>query len=330
MQFLRLGAVALTALGVAALLPATTQADDAGKLQLDPTLKSYTKVSEKISGNLNSVGSDTMNNLMTYWGEEFARVYPGVRIQVEGKGSSTAPPALIEGVSQFGPMSRKMKSRELDDFEKKFGYKPTHLRTSLDALAVFVHRDNPLKSLSLAQVDGMFSSSRKRGGKELSTWGQLGLTGAWAKRAVNLYGRNAASGTYGYFKKVALKKGDYSNRVKEQPGSAGVVQGITEDKYAIGYSGIGYKTSGVRALPLSTKDGGKFYEASYANVMSEAYPLGRFLNLYINKAPSKAMDPLVREFCKFIFSKQGQQVVLKAGFLPLTEKICVKERAKLL
>lgn len=298
------------------------------KVEVDPKLPAYAKSAETIEGNLNSVGSDTMNNLMTYWAEGFAGVYGAqkVRVQVEGKGSSTAPTALSEGTAQFGPMSRDMKAEEIDAFEKKYGYKPTRLRTSLDALAVFVHRDNPIQSLSLAQVDSVFSSTRKRGGKEIATWGELGLTGEWADKPINLFGRNAASGTYGYFKEHALKKGDFKNTVKESAGSASVVQGISEDKFAIGYSGMGFATSGVRMVPLAEKDGGTAYEASFDNVKESTYPLSRYLNLYVNKAPGQPLPPLVREFCRFIFSKEGQEIVVKDNFLPIDAATAAKER----
>lgn len=304
-------------------------ADEAkSRLQVDANLPAY-KASQEVSGNINSVGSDTMNNLMTFWAEGFARTHKGVRVQVEGKGSSTAPPALIEGVAQFGPMSRDMKDTEIDAFEKKHGWKPTRVRVALDALAVFVHRDNPIQSLSLAQVDSIFSSTRKRGGKEIATWGDLGLTGEWADKPINVYGRNSASGTYGYFKEHALKKGDFKNSVKEQPGSAGVVQGVSEDVYAIGYSGIGYMTSGVRALALSEKDGAKPAAADYANVLDETYPLGRYLNLYVNKSPNAPLPPLVREFTLYVLSKEGQEVVVKDGYLPLDAKTAETERKRI-
>lgn len=322
---LALPALALTA---AFAMADDTTAHTTSKIEVDPALPAYAKSADAIEGNLNSVGSDTMNNLMTLWAEGFARVYGAdrVKVQIEGKGSSTAPPALIEGTSQFGPMSRDMKAEEVDAFEKKYGYKPTRLRSSMDALAVFVHRDNPIASLSLAQVDAVFSSTRKRGGKDVKTWGDLGLTGDWAAKEINLYGRNSASGTYGFFKEHALKKGDFRNTVKEQPGSSSVVQGISEDRFAIGYSGIGFATSGVRAVPLSEKDGGKSFEANIENVRSDSYPLGRFLNLYVNRAPGQPLSPLVREFCKFVFSKEGQEVVVKDGYLPLDAATAAKER----
>ena len=219
--------------------------------QVDAALPAYQRTSG-VSGSLNSVGSDTMNNMMTLWAETFRKFYPNVKIQVEGKGSSTAPPALISGTSQFGPMSRPMRATEIDQFEARYGYKPTELKTSYDALAVYVHKDNPIEKLTLAQVEAIFSKSRRRGYKQnVATWGQLGLTGDWANRPISLYGRNSASGTYGFFKEHALKNGDYKDTVKEQPGSASVVQGVTEDRFGIGYSGIGYRTSGVKAVPLA-------------------------------------------------------------------------------
>jgi phosphate transport system substrate-binding protein len=268
-----------------------------------------------------------MNNLMTLWGEAFAKMYPNVKIQVEGKGSSTAPPALIAGTAQFGPMSRAMRATEIDQFEKKYGYKPTQLRTSYDALAVYVNKDNPLEKATLAQIDGAFSKTRRRGGKNGAKWGDLGLTGDWAGRPLSLYGRNSASGTYGFFKENVLGNGDFKDTVKEQPGSASVVQGITEDRFGIGYSGIGYKTSGVKIVALEEKGG--VSSGSYADVISGRYPLSRFLYVYVNRAPGKPLDPVVREFLKLVFSKEGQEIVIKDGYYPIPAKVVQEELAKI-
>jgi phosphate transport system substrate-binding protein len=318
---MKLGVIGLTAL---ALVPVAA----GQQVAVDPGLPAYQKTSG-VSGNLNSVGSDTMNNLMTLWAEMFLKMYPNVKVQVEGKGSSTAPPALIAGTAQFGPMSRPMRATEVDQFESKYGYKPTQLRTSYDALAVYVNKDNPLEKLTLAQADAIFSKTRRKGHKEnVTTWGQLGLTGDWANRPISIYGRNSASGTYGFFKEHVLGNGDYKDTVKEQPGSASVVQGVTEDRYAVGYSGIGYKTSGVKVVPLGDKDG-SFSSGSYDDVKSGKYPLNRFLYIYINKAPGKPLDPVVKEFSKLIFSKEGQEVVVKDGYLPLPAEIVRQELAKL-
>ena len=301
-------------------------------VKVDPKLPSYTKASG-VSGNLSSVGSDTMNNMVTLWGEAFRRLYPNVKVQVEGKGSSTAPPALIEGTAQVGPMSRKMKKEEIDKFEAKYGYPPTGVRVALDGLAVYVNKDNPLQELTIEQVDAIFSKTRKLGYKEdVTTWGQLGLTGEWANKPISLYGRNSASGTYGYFKEVALGKGDYKDRVKEQPGSASVVQGVSEDKYAIGYSGIGYTTSDVRAVKLAKKAGEPSYGEAYENVLSGKYPLARYLYIYLPIDPFKSgsakLSPLSREFLRYALSKEGQQDVVKDGYFPLSANVVAEERRK--
>jgi phosphate transport system substrate-binding protein len=297
-------------------------------VKVDAGIPSYGKTSG-VSGNLSSVGSDTLNNLMTLWAEGYKKEYPNIRIQIEGKGSTTAPPALIQGTSQLGPMSRTMKAEEIDAFEKKYGYKPTAVRVAVDGIGVFVNKDNPIKCLTMQQIDGIFSQGRACGGKAIANWGQAGVAeGGWGSQPISLYGRNSASGTYGYFKEHALCKGDYKDTVKEQPGSASVVQGVTEDKFAIGYSGIGYKTSGVRAVPVAAKPGACI-DDSAENVLTGKYPLARFLYVYVNKAPNKPFDPLVREFLKYVLSQQGQETVVKDGFIPLTHKIVQEELAKL-
>lgn len=317
-----------TATLLAAVLMAGTAAGQT--IQIDPQIKPYKSVSG-VSGNLSSVGSDSLNNLMTLWAEKFNKMYPNVKIQIEGKGSSTAPPALISATAQLGPMSRPMKGSEIDEFEKKFGYKPTEVRVAVDALAVFVNKDNPIACLTMPQVDGIFSKSRRTGFKEnVKTWGQLGLTGDWAARPISLFGRNSASGTYGFFKEVTLKNGDYKDEVKEQPGSASVVQGVTVDRYAIGYSGIGYATAGVRALPIAAKEGDKCHPATPEEAYAGTYPLARFLLVYVNRAPGKPLDPLVAEFLKLVLSRDGQEVVVKDGYFPLPVKIEQEELAKLL
>jgi phosphate transport system substrate-binding protein len=303
-------------------------------LKADPKLAPYQKAAG-INGNLNSIGSDTLNNLMAFWVESFNQQYPNVKIQVEGKGSATAPPALIEGTAQLGPMSREMKGEEIDKFEKKYGYKPTKVAVAIDCLAVYVNKNNPVKELSMEDLDGIFSSTRKWGGKDLTIWGQAGLKGEWASKPFSIYGRNSASGTYGYFKEHALNKGDFRNTVKEQPGSSAVVQGVTNDRFGIGYSGIGYITSGVRAVPLSMK--GRYndqaFAPSYENALNGKYPMARFLYVYVNKHPKKGLDPLTKEFMKFVLSKEGQEIVIKDGYYPLTSSTgsvnCNSELARL-
>jgi phosphate transport system substrate-binding protein len=308
--------------------PAKKKDAEAKKSTVGAAIKPYEKVSS-LSGNLNSVGSDTLNNLMTYWGESFQKLYPNVKIQVKGEGSATAPPALAEGVAQLGPMSRAMKDAELEAFEKKHGFKPLKIVVALDCLAVFVHKDNPVKGLTLQQVDGIFSQTRKGGDKNITTWGGAGMTGTWEKLPISLYGRNSVSGTYAFFKEKALFGGDFKDSVKEQPGSAGVINGIAGDKSAIGYSGIGYLTADVRVIPLAKKADSPLVEPTFENALAGKYPLGRALYIYVAKKPKEPLSPNVKEFLKFVLSKEGQQIVEKDHFGPLPAKQ-VEDQLKLL
>ncbi len=294
-----------------AILPQVTTAS------VDPNLPTYTPVAG-ISGNLNSIGSDTLNNLMLLWAEGFRSIYPNVNIQIQGAGSSTAPAALIDGTAQLGPMSRAMTGAEMDRFEERYGYRPTEVRVAIDALAVFVNRDNPIKGLSLQQIDSIFSSTYRLGGSPIRNWGQVGLTGDWANRPISVYGRNSVSGTYGFFKNVALGGGDFDgNRYQEQPGSSTVVQSLTADRFGIGYSGIGYGTSGVRAIAVAKDPNGQLFEPTPENCISGDYPLARFLYVYINKNPNQKLDPLTYEFFRFVLAKQGQEIVDRDGFFPI-------------
>ena len=309
---------------LAVLLLLATTAPVSAQVEVDKDLPEYTPV-QAVSGNIKSVGSDTMNNEMALWADGFKAFYPNVQIEVEGKGSSTGPVALIAGTAQFAPMSRPMKAKEEDDFEKKYGYKPTPLETSIDMLAVFVHRDNPIAKtgLTLQQVDAIFSRNRKGGlNDDIRTWGDLGLTGEWADKPISI------SGTYGYFKDVALFGGDFKDSVKEQPGSSAVVQGIANDKYGIGYSGIGYLTADVAAVPLARDTGSRMTPATPENAYTGEYPLARFLYVYVNHRPGARLDPLRREFVRFIFSRQGQMQVLKDGYFPITAAVATDNLAR--
>lgn len=300
------------------------------QIKVDKNLKDY-EVKSGITGNINSVGSDTLNNLMTLWVEGFNKKYPNTRIQVEGKGSATASPALATGGSQLGPMSRKMKNEEIAPFISKYNYEPTVISVAIDALGIFVNKNNPLQEISLEEADAIFSKTRLRGAAEISSWGQLKLKADFANASISMYGRNSASGTYGFFKEFALNKGDFKDTVKEQPGSSSVIQGVENDRFAIGYSGIGYITSGVKALKLSQSGrwNGEAFPPAYANTLNGKYPLSRFLYIYINKNPKVPMDPLVKEFITYVLSREGQEIVVKDGYYPLPAKIAEKELKKL-
>jgi phosphate transport system substrate-binding protein len=313
---------ALLLCAVLGVISSALRAEEGRKI--DPALQKYQKV-EGISGSLKGVGSDTMNNLMSLWAEGFKKHYPGVQIEIEGKGSSTAPPALIAGAADFGSMSREMKSAEIDEFEKKFGYKPTGMATSIDMLAVFVHKDNPLSEITLPQVDAIFSKTRNGGyDKDILNWGDLGLKGEWESLPISCFGRNAASGTYGTFKEMALKKGDFRPSVQEQPGSQAVVTSVGKGKGGIGYSGIGVVTADVKPLALAKAEGTKPIPPTPEFAYTGTYPLSRFLFLYVNIKPGTPLDPLKREFLKYVYSADGQEEVAKDGFYPITAKLAEK------
>jgi phosphate transport system substrate-binding protein len=298
-------------------------------LAVDQSLPVYQPACE-ISGHVKSVGSDTLGHEMTLWAKAFENLYPDVKIEIEATGSATAPAALLEGTSQFGPMSRPMTADETAAFEKKYGYGISRFRVAVDALAVYVNKDNPIPCLTLPQLSRMFSLNRKApGSANIKTWGDLGLTGEWAPQPIALYSRNSISGTYEYFRETALYGGDYKPDIKQQPGSEAVVQGVAGDKFAVGYSGIGYKTDGVRAVPLASHYGAACYDASPEATLSGKYPIARYLYVYINKKPKQALDPLRSEFIKYILSKDGQTQTEKGGFFPITNEIRESELSKL-
>ena len=319
----RLRVVGLAAVGVTAALVAQAA------LALDQSLPTYRPV-DGLSGHIKSVGSDTLGHEMTLWAKAFENLYPDVKIEIEATGSATAPAALLEGKSQFGPMSRPMTAEEIAAFEQKYGYQVSRFRVAVDALAVYVNKDNPIRCLTLPQLSGIFSSERMApGSANIKTWGDLGMTGEWAKRPITLYSRNTLSGTYEYFRETALYGGTYKTDVKQEPGSEAVVKGVAGDKFAVGYSGIGYKTDGVRAVPLASYYGATCYEASAEATLSGNYPIARYLYMYLNKKPDQPIDPLRAEFIKFILSKDGQEQTEKGGFYPIANEIREHELTKL-
>lgn len=293
---------------------------------VDAALPNYQKTSG-ISGNISSIGSDTLANIMTLWAESFKHHYPKVRLQIQAAGSATAPPALTDGTSSIAPMSRMMAAQELAAFESKYGYQPTAIPVAIDALAVFVHKDNPISHFSIQDIDSMFSSTRKCGSeKSLKRWGEAGLTDEWANRNIALFGRNSISGTHGYFKEKSLCDGDFVLTVKEQPGSASVIQSVSSTVNGVGYSGIGYQTANVRVVPLSKQPGGAPVYPNAEQALTGEYPLSRLLYVYVNKAPNKPLAPLQREFMKLILSKAGQQLVVKDGYFPIPATLAQQQR----
>ncbi|MBM3563931.1 MAG: phosphate ABC transporter substrate-binding protein [Alphaproteobacteria bacterium] len=295
---------------------------------LDMELSPYKAVSG-LSGKLKSVGSDTMLHEMELWAEGFQSIYPNAKIDIEGKGSSTAPPALLSGNAQLGPMSRQMTPDEIGAFEAKLGYKPTGVLVAIDALAIYVHKDNPLQCISMEQLERVFAADPKSGaGKSIRVWGELGLTGEWASKPIAMYSRNTLSGTYKFFKQNVLSGGAFKDDIQMQVGSEAVVSAVGGDKFAMGYSGIGYKTSGVRAVPVGAVGKG-CYEASFDNTYSRKYPLARGLYIYLLKDPKKPIDTLSGEFVKYVLSRDGQMQAKKGGYYPITRNIREHELTRL-
>ena len=287
------------------------------KPAIDPQIQSYARATG-LSGSLTVAGSETMKGLSLRWESKLEELYPGLVIHVQGIGSETGPPALLEGKAQIAAMSRQMTREEVNAFTKRHGYEPTEVPVAADALAVFVHRDNPISQVTLQELDAMFCRERRLGMAEaITSWAQLGLTGEWSQAPIMLLGRNPASGTAAFFREHVCQNGEFKQTLKTEPGSASVVVGVMKDRYAVGFSGIGYRTSTVKPVSLSAGKGLPAIEPSFENTIDGSYPLRRLLYLYVNKPPKAAASPAVIEFVKFAMSQEGQQVVVKEGFFPL-------------
>ncbi len=286
------------------------------------------QVQPGVFGNLTTIGSDSLNQLMQSWAEEFTRLYPGVGVQIQGVGSGSAAPALIRGTTQLAPMSRPMHRSELQSFQQRHGYLPIALLVANDALAVYVHRDNPIEAISLPQLAAIYSDSQHCGQQQaVRTWGQLGLRDSWAERIIIPYGRNSVSGTYGFFSRQALCGGDVAARVNEQPSSAAVVQAVGQQLSAIGYAGLGYQTAWVRPVPILMPNKAELY-GGQAQLGEHSQPAGhtryqaftRPLYIYLQQDPSQRLDTLTWAFLDYILSESGQALVSRLGYLPLTNE----------
>ena len=303
-------------LGVAIVLACPAQAQV--KPLLDPKIPSYQRVGP-VSGSIHISGSDTMKPLTEAWSSRLQKLYPGLTIKVESKGSEAGLEALLEGKVQIAAMSRRMTQHEVVEFKKEFGYEPTELPVAVDALAVFVHKDNPIEGLSLDQLDAMFSKERRRGLQyPVITWGDaLVLEEGWTDAPIHLYGRNGNSGTASFFREHVLNGAALKGSMTEGAGSASVVLELTRDRLGVGFSGIGYQISDVRPVPLASVQGGRYVTPSFETAMDGSYPLRRNLYLYVNKSPKITAAPSLSEYVKFVLSQQGQQIVLTHGYYPL-------------
>lgn len=303
---------------LAGVLTLATSADAQVKPALDPKIGSYQFVGA-LAGTLAIAGSDTMHPLIDSWASDLKQLYPGITIKVDATGSEQGLSRLLEGKGQIAAMSRRMTAPEIVEFKREFGYEPTEVTVAIDALAVFVHKDNPIEGLTLAELDAIFSKDRRRGLKyPIQTWGDVMLDGEWTDAPIHQYGRNQQSGTATFFREHVLNGAPLTSSMTVCAGAASVVVELMKDRFGIGFSGIGYRTSGVRPVPLAAIQGGRYVEPSIETAMNGSYPLRRPLYLYINKAPKSAAPPLVAEFVKFALSAQGQQTVIAQGYYPLT------------
>lgn len=301
-------------------------------LSVDPNLAHYTPQSQ-VTGNFKIQGSETMYPLLTRLGLEFQRRQPKATFDIRGGGSTQAiakflePPlsktgkVVIFDERSFPPLvstSRELFDDELKEFTAQHGYEPLAVPVAVDAVALYVHKDNPLEGVTLDQVDAMFSATRNRGHKTAITeWGQLGLTGGWEHATIELYGRDQKSGTRAFFQEHCLAGGEFVPGVHEQPGAASVILGLSRKQTGIGYSGFGLQSSNVRILPLAEAAGMPFVAPSVATIGDQTYPLRRVLYLYLDKNPKNPLPEVVKEFLAFIMSQEGQEAVIRAGFFPL-------------
>lgn len=307
----------LLALAVGTCLAWSSPAAGQVRPGLDPQIAAYQPTSA-LSGSLSISGSETMRPITESWAADLKQLYPGLKLSVTSEGSEAGLAKLMEGKAQIAAMSRRMNKQEISEFIREFGYEPTEVPVAVDALAVFVHKDNPLEGLTLAEVDAIFSNERRRGLKyPLLTWGDLLLDGEWREAPLHLYGRNVKSGTTTFFREHVLSGAPVKNTMTVAPGSASVVIELMKDRFGIGFSSIGYQTSGVRALPLASVQGGRYVVPSFQSAMDGSYPLRRNLYLYVNKLPKAAPPAPLAEYVKFALSQQGQQAVLAQGYYPL-------------
>jgi phosphate transport system substrate-binding protein len=313
--------------------------------RLDPALASY-QPATTVKGEIRSVGADTMEELTKLWIAGFSKVQPGATFTMDAKASGTAVPALTDGKADIGPCAREVLPPELGPFQKKFGYEPFAVRVAsgsyrtpgkTHAIAFLVNKDNPIEKVTFSQLDAVFSTTRRHGGKEdIRTWGQLGLKGEWADKPIALWGLIRPNGIANFIQARVIANGEYKSGINERTtvGSLAaldaIAQGVAADRYAIGYAGFGNLIPGVKAVALAENDGGPYYKGTFDEVVTHTYPLSRHIYVYINRGPNQPIDPKIREFLDYILSKDGQDAVVKEGiFLPLSASAVKQERARL-
>jgi phosphate transport system substrate-binding protein len=304
--------------------PTFSQTTLGERIRVDTALPEYRRV-DSISGKLTSIGSSALTQLLNRWGDDLKRLYPTLEFDITGGGSGSAPPALNEGKADLAPMSRPMNAAERTAFRTKFGYEPTQITVGVDALAIYVNKNNPLKQISLRELDAIYSASRKRGGAEVTTWGQLGLTGTWADQAIRVFGPQSTQGMYTLFRADVLQGGDYRYEMRSEPVASAIVQGVGADDAAIGFASHVFTSARARPLALSVEPNGPAIEPTQATAASAEYPLARNFFIYINRKPGTPLSPALTAFVTFVCSKQGQNIAVELGHYPLTAALSEKE-----
>jgi len=285
---------------------------------LDPQLPKYHPI-DKLDGTLKLVGSQTMSELASQWVDRFTLFYPNVKIEVVVKGASNAFPAVMSGEGNIGLLSREATPEEIEEFKKAKGYDPKVLTPSLERIAVYVNESNPIESLTLAQLDAIFSKTLKRGEtKEITTWGAAGVTGSMAAQPITLKGRNDTTGSQVFFKSIAMNGGEFRDGISNEKDNLALVKAIATDKNAIGFAGEMWQVNGVKAVPLSWTASDAPHAIDSPGDEKGTYPLVRPLQFVINQAPEKELSPLEQEFLRYVFSSMGQEDVVKAGFHPIS------------
>ena len=300
-------------------------------LLVDSGLERYSPKAQ-VSGGFKVQGSDTMHALMRRLVVDFQTRQPKVSIDLRSGGSTKAITEFLEP-PQPGRIvvkeerakqallvssSRELTDSEMKQFSAQRGYEPLIMPIAVDAVALYVHKDNPLPGLTLDQADAIFSTDRRRGlKKDIGLWGDLAMDNGWEQARIQLYGRDRRSGTRAFFQEHVMAGGEFKPTVQEVPGAASVILALSRDPLGIGYSGIGLQTSSVRIVPVADIQGMPWVAPSAATVADQSYPLRRLLYLYFDKEPGASLPPAVQEFLTFVKSREGQETVVRAGFYPL-------------
>ena len=317
-------------------------------LEVDPSIPTWQpgELAIEPEEEFNLVGADVMDEITLGWVKQFRAAYPRLSVTMEARASGAGAPGLTSGRAHAAPVGRELLPLEEKAFVEKFGYQPTAIKVATGSVSslgktaasvILVHKDNPIAGLTFAQLDAIYSTTRLRGNKDISTWGDLGLKGEWAKRPIHLYGLKHPNGIEWFFKQVVMQGGDYKENIQFVKGQ-GFTHAFTvaandmeaNNKGGLTYALLANVTPGVRVVPIAREAGQPFVAPTIADVASHKYPLSRFVYIFINRPPGKPIEPKTREFLKLVLSREGQRVVADEGvYIPLTAEVVRDELAKL-